>query len=57
MQEEEQYSSLLAVVDGFEIHNEADPEEPLYMSRDREERLVMQDYTDQIICTLRITHF
>ena len=57
MQEEEQYSSLLAVVDGFEIHNEADPEEPLYMSRDREEKLVMQDYTGHIICTLHITHF
>ena len=54
MQEEEQYSSLIAVVDGFEIHNEADPEEPLYMSRDREEKLVVPDYTGHIICTLHI---
>ena len=51
MQEEEQHSSLIAEVDGFEIHNEADPEEPLYM------KLAMQDYTGHIICTLHITHF
>ena len=45
MQDEEPYDSLIAVIDGFRICNEAEPEEPLFVSRDREEKQVVPDYT------------
>ena len=48
-QDEEPYSNVIAEIDGFNIVVQHEDDEPLHISRDPEEKVVMPDYTGRTV--------
>ena len=48
-QDEEPYSNVISEIDGFRIVVQHEDDEPLHISRDPEEKVVMPDYTGRTV--------
>ena len=48
-QDEEPYNNVIAEIDGFNIVVQHEDDEPLHISRDPEEKVVMPDYTGKTV--------